>query len=233
MVGNPALLKERLGLEVLVQMYGSTETGSLLFTESPPPDSATCGRPRPGAEVRVVDPHDVEVPHGFVGEFVARTEEPWEIAPSYAGRPDATARAWRNGWYHTGDAGWRDEAGNFYYVDRREHLLPPEDAKVPSAHAERALLAHPAVREVAYVRAPHPHDSSVKAYVVLEVGARATPEELIAFLRSGSELPILPRFVELVDAFPKTASTRIKKFELRERPNGPSSWDADAGAYCC
>ena len=84
--------------------------------------------------------NDLEVPHGQVGELILRTARPWEITPGYFRNPQATARAWRNGWFHTGDAFRRDADGNFFFVDRMKDAIRRRGENISSFEVEAEAL---------------------------------------------------------------------------------------------
>src|SRR5690625_2583073 len=108
---------ERFGVDVYT-LFNMTEISTPLFSGLNPSKPNVCGRPRPGVEVRLVDENDCPVPVGKVGELVVRTAAPWAMNHGYHNNPEATAAAWRNGWFHTGDAFMVDEDGDYYFVDR-------------------------------------------------------------------------------------------------------------------
>ncbi|UMG92738.1 AMP-binding protein [Nocardioides sp. TF02-7] len=129
-MSDASAFSDRFGVDV-VAMYNMTEVSIPIVSGPNPLVDGTSGRVRPGIEARLVDDHDYDVPDGEVGELVLRSAEPWTITSGYLGRPDATAAAWRNGWFHTGDA-FRRVDGEYFFVDRmgdtirrrgREHLL--------------------------------------------------------------------------------------------------------------
>jgi crotonobetaine/carnitine-CoA ligase len=95
-----------------------TETGPPLLSGWGLANGRSCGRRRPGYEVRIVDDQDEPLAAGQVGELVVRTAEPWLLCAGYWRMPEKTAEAWRNGWFHTGDAFTEDEDGDFSFVDR-------------------------------------------------------------------------------------------------------------------
>src|SRR6185295_13706110 len=99
---DPKAFRERFGCEIYT-LFNMTEISSPLVSEAEPSPLGTCGRPRPGMQVRIVDANDCEVAAGSVGELVVRSDRPWALMHAYCGDADATARAWRNGWFHTGD----------------------------------------------------------------------------------------------------------------------------------
>ena len=132
---DPAAFAERFGVELYTQ-FDMTEVGPAIVSESVAgaarPEKGYCGRAHPGFELRLVDENDCEVPAGEAGMLALRCGVPWVIAPGYFRMPEATAAAWRNGWFHTGDVMRCDAHGNYYYTDRakdvirrrgREHLL--------------------------------------------------------------------------------------------------------------
>ena len=100
-----------------------------------------CGKPRTGVECRLVDEHDLGGPDGTPGELIVRSDMPWTFNLGYDGLPEATARAWRNGWFHTGDILRKDADGNYFFVDRLkdsirrrgENVSPPSKSRQPCA----------------------------------------------------------------------------------------------------
>src|SRR6476660_1296664 len=105
----------------------------------------------PGVELRIVDPDGRDVPSGVPGEVLVRS--PWMFS-GYLNRPDATATAIVDGWYHTGDAGIRDKEGNLFLVDRMKDMIVSGGENIYSAEVERALTAHLSVVSVAVVGRP-------------------------------------------------------------------------------
>ncbi len=124
-------LAQRFDFEYLTG-FNMTEVSSPLVTELNTRVHGSCGRPRTGVQCRLVDEHDVEVPRGELGELIIRSDRPWTMNAGYDGQPEATAAAWRNGWFHTGDLFRQDERGQLLLrrpqeghdpAPRREHLL--------------------------------------------------------------------------------------------------------------
>jgi crotonobetaine/carnitine-CoA ligase len=134
--------------------FNMTELATPLRSPPNPPRLGTCGKPRPGVEARVVDAHDLELPVGEVGELVLRTARPWEITTGYFRDPEASMRAWRNGWFHTGDAFRRDADGWFYFVDRLKDAIRRRGENVSSFEVETEVMQHDAVREAAAIPVP-------------------------------------------------------------------------------
>jgi crotonobetaine/carnitine-CoA ligase len=221
-------LAERHGLRMHTA-FNMTETAVPIVSEANPAAIGTCGRARPGVEARVVDAHDAEVPDGTVGELILRCARPWELAPEYVGNAVATADAWRNGWFHTGDAVRRDAAGNFYFVDRLKDSIRRRGENVSSFEVEAEALRHPAVLEAAAVAVPSAHgEDEVLLVVTAQPGAAIDPRELLAFLAPRMAAFMLPRYVRVVPAMPKTPTAKIEKHRLRGEGVTADTWDREA-----
>lgn len=222
----------RFGTRV-TSVYGMTETGIVLRTGREPGNWRTCGRADdgpPGYEVRLVDEHDVPVPVGEPGELVVRTDIPWTMNAGYVGMPEATARAWRNGWFHTGDLFTRDEQGDYYLLDRVKDAIRRRGENISSYEVESGVRAHPDVLECAAVAVPSEiAEEEVMVVVVARDGAVLDPAELVDFLVPRMPRFMIPRFVDVVRELPKTeASQRVRKQVLRDRGVTASTWDRRA-----
>jgi crotonobetaine/carnitine-CoA ligase len=224
--------ERRFGLRVLTG-YNMTEISTPLLFTGDIPDWRSCGRLRvghPGYEARIVDKHDVEVPPGQVGELVVRTSEPWTLNAGYLGMPEATVAAWRNGWFHTGDAFTRDEGGNHFFVDRVKDAIRRRGENISSFEVESLVNDHPGVLESAAVAVPSEWgEDEVKVVVVPKDGTTLDPAELIRFLIPRMPRFMVPRFVEICAELPKTDATRrVKKAELRADARNDRTWDREA-----
>ena len=221
-------LRDRFGFDVYTS-FNMTEISIPIISAPNPTVAGSCGRQRAGAEVRVVDDNDYEVPHGTVGELILRMDAPWTIAHGYWRDAEATARAWRNGWFHTGDAFRRDEDGNFYFVDRLKDTIRRRGENISSFEVEAEVLAHPAVREAAAVAVPSAlSESEVLVVLSLQPGAALDPAELIAFLRPRLPYFMIPRFLRILADLPKTPTQKIEKHVLRGQGLGDGVWDREA-----
>jgi crotonobetaine/carnitine-CoA ligase len=179
--------------------------------------------------VRLVDEFDCEVPDGEVGEFVVRSDVPWSMNHGYYKRPEATARAWRNGWFHTGDAGRRDSDGNYFFVDRLKDAIRRRGENVSSYEVEQVLLDHPDVAAAAVVPVPSElGEDEVLACVIPREGGSVDPRALVEFCVPRIAYFAVPRYVEVMDELPLTASGKVEKFRLRERGLTPAAWDREA-----
>ncbi|HEX6349012.1 MAG TPA: AMP-binding protein [Candidatus Dormibacteraeota bacterium] len=206
---------QRFGVRIAT-CYGSTENSVPLIAPFGVSDPKVAGRPVPGFDVRIVDEHDREVPAGEVGELVVRSDEPWLLMAGYHQNPEATAKAWRNLWLHSGDAFRRDADGNFYFVDRIKDYIRRRGENISSFEVEREVNAFPAVLESAAVAVPSPHtEDDLKVVVVPKPGMTVEPEELRAFLRGRVPRFMVPDVVEVRDELPKTPTGKIQKHLLR------------------
>ncbi len=229
---DPAAMCKRFGFRITAA-YGTSELGIPITAGWDPINPQTCGRVRqgwPGAEIRIVDEHDDEVPVGEIGELVVRTREPWALTSGYFDNPEATAAAWRNGWFHIGDAMRMDADGNLFFHDRVKDSIRRRGENISSFEVEAEVNAHPVVLESAAVAVKMPaEEDELKVFVVRKPGESLTPEELCEFLAGRVARFMVPRFVEFLDELPKTeASMRVKKAELRNLGNTGATWDRDA-----
>jgi len=211
---------QRFGVRVGT-LFNMTETSVPLVTRDwRIEDPAASGRVRPGCQVRLVDPHDDEVEVGETGELIVRTDEPWTLCAGYWDMPEQTAFAWRNGWFHTGDAFRRDAAGNCFFVDRYKDAIRRRGENISSFEVEGLVAAHPAVLEAS----EHGEDE-VCVYVVPVAGAALDPRELLTWLVPRMPRFMVPRYLEVVDVLPRTPTAKVRKVELRERGVGAATFD--------
>lgn len=217
--------KERFGLVVRTSFGGTESNAILVNTDDTGIERRSCGRVRAGFEVRIVDEHDIEVPDGTVGEAIARSSRPWVSGGAYLGNPEATAAAWRNGWFHTGDLLVRDSDGYFYFVDRRKDAIRRRGENISSIEVEREVLAHSEILECAAVAVDSEHmEQEVKVFAVRSPDSTVSEETLVKFLIDRMPRYSVPRYVEFVDTLPRTTTGKVRKEVLRTQPND-SSWD--------
>lgn len=196
----------------------------------------SCGRPYERFyEVKVVDQDsEEELPAGVVGEIVVRPKEPFCFMQGYNAMPEKTVEAWRNFWFHTGDAGKRDEDGYFYFVDRINDYIRVRGENISSYEIENVLTDHPAVAEAAAIAIKSEFaggEDEVKACIVLKPGAAPAPEALIDYCQRQMPYFAVPRFVEFMDALPKTPTEKVRKGQLRAMGLTPATWDRRAAGY--
>ena len=155
-----------------------------------------------------------EVAAGEVGEIVTRSPQ---NMLGYWNQPEATSRAIRQDWFHTGDAGYLDKDGYIYIYDRVKDMIISGGENIYPAEVESALFGHPAVADVAVIGVPDDKwGEAVKAIVVKKPATQVTPEELTAFARQRIAGYKVPRSIDFVDALPRTPTGKILKRELRK-----------------
>jgi carnitine-CoA ligase len=222
----------RFAIPHVALFYNMTEASAPLVTPLDPPLTCGVGKPRPGVQVRLVDEHDLEVPPGAAGELIIRTDAPGEMSAGYINNAEATASAWRNGWFHTGDLFRIDDDGNYHLVDRLTDSIRRRSENISSFEVEREVLAHPAVAECSVVGVPATHgDDEIMLWVLPRAGHSPTPDELIRFVAPRLPYFMVPRYVELTDELPRTSSQRIHKAALRERGVSALTWDREDPAH--
>jgi crotonobetaine/carnitine-CoA ligase len=221
-------VRERFGVEVHTH-FNMSEISMPLLTEANPSIVGVAGKPRQGVSVRIVDANDCEVPTGTVGELIVRTDCPWALNSGYYKEPQATATAWRNGWFHTGDAFRRDEAGNFFFVDRIKDAIRRRGENISSFEVEACVSAYPGVRDVAAVAYPSPEgEDEVLAIVTMQDGVTLDPAEMIRFLQPRMAHFMIPRYVWVVPELPRTPTQKTQKHLLRAAAREAQLWDREA-----
>ncbi|MFI1586999.1 acyl-CoA synthetase [Streptomyces halstedii] len=196
--------------------FGQSEIGPLATVLGPDEHDGrmdSCGRPVLFVEAKVVDEKGAEVPDGTPGEVVYRSPQ---LCQGYWDKPEETAEAFRDGWFHSGDLAVRDGEGYFTVVDRVKDVINSGGVLVASRQVEDALYTHPAVAETAVVGLPDERwIEAVTAIVVLRDDA--TESELIEHARERLAHFKAPKKVVFVDELPRNASGKILKRELRDR----------------
>ncbi|UCH39223.1 MAG: AMP-binding protein [Gammaproteobacteria bacterium] len=207
-----------------IQAYGLTETAPLLTMLEMADhrhalDSGdhrllqSVGRPLPVVDMKIVDGNDRELPPTEPGEIVVRAPN---VAKGYLKRPQATAEAFRDGWFYTGDIGRMDEHGYLYLLDRKKDLIITGGELVYSLEVESALYRNPKVRECAVVGIPdEAFGEALLAAIVPAAGESPTAEELIEHCRAHIGGYKIPRRYVFLDELPKSAVNKVLKHELR------------------
>ncbi|MBN8841000.1 MAG: AMP-binding protein [Sphingomonadales bacterium] len=223
--------ERRFGLR-FIQSYSLTDFGpSHAFSlVDPVAKLGSCGRSRAGIQARIVDENDFELPPGGRGELVLRHDMPWTHSMGYYKMPEATAKAWRNGWFHTGDRGYIDEDGYFWFLDRVKDSIRRRGENISAFEVEQVLLGHPKIKNVAVfaVKSEMSEDEVAVAIVPQAPGA-VTPEAIIEFCSGAMARFMVPRFVLLIDELPVNASQKVEKRRLQQMAEEDLSrfWDRD------
>ena len=208
---------ETFGCE-MEQGYGLTETvGPVAMLR---PDDhlnddhlQSCGKAVPDAEIRVVDDDGNDCACGDVGEIIIAGVQ---VMNGYWNRPEDTAAAIKDGWFHTGDAGYFDADGYLYIHDRLKDMIVSGAENVYPAEVERVLELFPDIAEVAVIGVPDEQwGEAVKAVVVAKAGASLAENDIIEYARTQIARFKCPKSVDFVDAIPRNPSGKILKKILR------------------
>src|SRR6266536_2866390 len=203
-------------------VYGATEASGVFCVlrhedhrdAAHPERLASAGRPVAGVQLRVVDPDTGrDAGQGQTGEFWIKSAQ---TAIGYWNRPEDTAKAFQDGWYRTGDAGYVDADGYVFVTDRTKDMVVTGGENVYPAEVERVLTGHPAVADASVIGVPdNVYGEAVKAVVVPAAGAAVDPAELIAFCRKHLAGYKCPKSVDVVDQLPRNATGKVLKRDLR------------------
>ena len=207
--------EEKYNVEIL-EGFGLSETSPIAsFNQIGKPRKAgSIGYPVWGVDLCIVNEADEKLPDDERGEICIRGHN---IMRGYLNRPDATKETLRNGWFHSGDIGYRDSDGCYWIVDRIKDMILRGGFNVYPREVEEVLYEHEDVMEAAVIGVPHEsHGEEVKAVVALTEDGKASPEDLKAFCKERLAAYKYPRFVEIVAELPKGPSGKILKRELRD-----------------
>jgi len=207
--------QERFGVRVM-EGYGLSETSPLATFNhfEKPSKPGTVGQPIFGVDVRCFDEDDKEVPRGHRGEVVIRGTN---VMKGYYKRPEATAEAFRNGWFHTGDIGIMDDEGYLAIVDRKKDMILRGGYNIYPRELEEVIITHPSVSLCAVIGIPDDRlGEEVKAFLVLKQGCELSPDEFTDWCKMQFAANKYPRHVEFRDALPIGSTGKIFKRALKE-----------------
>ncbi len=200
----------------IVEGYGLTETTSSVCANGRTGTlkEGSIGPVAEGVEMSVFDETDRPVADGEVGEIVIRSDT---VTPGYWNDPDATAEAINgDGWFHTGDLGYRDEDGFYFITDRKKDLIIRGGFNISPREVEEVIMLHPKIADAAVVAAPDRHDQEmVKAYVVLREGEAMSEREVMDHCVDTMAPYKRPKAVVFVESLPKSATGKVLRTELR------------------
>ncbi len=221
----------RFGLR-LIEVYGSTELGTVTLNTVEGFRLGSCGKPVPLYEVQIQDDEGRPCPPGVPGEIVARPREPDAMFKEYYRMPEATVKAFRNLWFHTGDRGRTDEDGYFYYLDRMKDAIRRRGENISSWEVEKVIDGIDGVQECAVFGVPSElSEEEVMTVIVAKPGAALTPEAILDTLQDRLPWFAVPRYVRFAAALPKNTSERIEKYKLREDGVTADTWDRERAGY--
>lgn len=218
--------KERTG-KYIYDGYGQTETVNCIANfRCLPVKPGSMGVPAPGFVVDIVDDECNRVPDGVEGEIAIKTtpERPAGLFREYLENLEATVKAFKGGWYLTGDRAYRDADGYLWFVGRADDIILTSGYRIGPFEVESVLIEHPAVKESAVVASPDEvRGEVVKAFIVLTKGyspAEILVRELQEFVKIRAAPYKYPRRIEFIDELPKTVSGKIKRGELKKKEFG-------------
>ena len=227
--------------EGFAQRYGIRVTSVFAMTENcavtvfgpddPPEKAASAGRVR-DVDIQIVDDHRRPVPDGDVGEICIRPRDRGAMMLGYHQMPEATVEVTRDLWFHTGDRGRVDAEGYLFFTDRKKEAIRRRGENI-SAHEVETVLCrrHPAVLEAAAVPVPSElGEDDVMAWLVPAPGVEVDFAEVIGFCAEHMAYYMVPRYLEVLDALPKTPSEKVEKYKLTvtARERLAELWDAEA-----
>ena len=216
--GMPAAIWEqferRFGLCVY-ELYGSTEQGAVTFTNDQARRVGTCGRVVTDTELQVVDSHGDPVAAEVVGEIVVRNRLPGIFFEGYLDMPEATVRAWRDLWFHTGDLGSLDTDGYLRFHGRLKDAIRRRGENVSAVELEQVLDAIDGIHESAAVGVPSElGEEEILVIIELDAGAAVEPERIWAHCEQHLPRYAVPRYLRFVTALPRTSTNRVEKYRL-------------------
>jgi len=198
---------------LVIEGYGLSES-TCRSTFNPPDQrrrAGSCGMPI-GNEMRVVDDYDEDVAEGELGEIVMRGEN---ILKGYYKNPEANAVAFRSGWFHTGDVGYRDKEGFYYIVDRKSDMIIRGGENIYPREIDEVLYQHPAILAAAVVGVPDElYGEEVAGFVVLREGSGVSEQEIIEFCKARLADYKCPKTIRFVKDIPKGPTGKLLKREL-------------------
>lgn len=223
--------RDRFGISDVVSAYGMTEANVPLYGRMGESHPGTAGFAYgPYFEVRISDPEtDVTVPPGVPGEICVRSTVPGGFSTGYLGLPGESMRAFRDFWFHTGDLCVMDADGCVRFIDRQNDCIRRRGENISSFEVEAAIIAHPAVREVAAFAVPTGIEGTENEVMLVVVPAQdgLTPTAVAEFADEVLPKFARPRFVEIVPELPKTPTERVQKARLRQRGVTAATWDRE------
>lgn len=223
--------QQRFGLEILTAGLGMSECQLVANQMNAPvklPPYAL-GYPPAELDLKLCDDDGNEVTDGEAGEICVKPLEEHLLFSGYFDNPEATAAAYRDGYFLTGDMARKDpETGALYFVDRKKDAVRFAGRNISTLEVESVFRRHPAVSDVAAFGIPSAEvdsEDELKVDVILKDGESATAEELCSFVNDNAPHYFVPRYLEFVDVLPYTPTNKVQKYLLRERGVTGAPWD--------
>lgn len=212
-----------------IQCFGMSEVGTLAFKRGGVQGSQGNGPIASNMDVQIMDELDRPLPQGAVGQICVRPREPHRLFIGYYNNADATMRALRNLWYHTGDSGHIGEDGELYFNGRMGDTIRRRSVNISSEQIDRELRLSDLVIDCAVIGVPSgPGEEEIHACIIWAAPASGTPadfEAVEALLRARLPKEYVPRFFETVEALPRTPTGKVRKVEIKNRSEFGPTWD--------
>jgi crotonobetaine/carnitine-CoA ligase len=216
----------------LVEVYGMTEAPMACENRLDDRRIGSAGKSSMTYEVMIGDELDRPCPPDVPGEILVRPKVPGALFSGYNKNPEATAEAWHNLWFHTGDRGRMDADGFVFFIDRMKDCIRRRGENISSWEIESCINTHPDVVEsAAYAVASELSESDVMVAVVARPGTGLDPAAILDFCQGRIAHFAVPRYVRFMDALPKNHAERVEKVKLREAGVTPDTWDREARGY--
>jgi crotonobetaine/carnitine-CoA ligase len=207
--------------------YGSTECGMVLMNTKEIRKNGSIGKPVDGYEVAIVNELDEKVGPNIIGEIVTRPKFPNTMMKEYFNMPEATLETTRNLWFHTGDLGYQDSQGFFYFSDRKKDAIRKHGENISSMELERLISMHPKVKECAAIGVPSElAEEEILIAVVKQDELSET--ELINYCKQKMAKYMVPRYIRWVEDLPKTPTQRVQKYKLKAEGINAHTWDGES-----
>lgn len=229
--------KKRFGIPAIHQGFGQSEIMLLMrriddgVTDWPP---NSLGEPAKDIEIALLDYEGQPVAVGEAGEVCIREKSPHVLFNGYFNNDEANRSAFQGDWYHTGDLLKQDEAGHYYFVDRKKDLIRYKGRSVSSVAIEAVARNHPAVESAAAFGIPSQElrsEHEIMLAVIPRAGSSLEPETLARFINDNAPYFFVPRYIECVASLPMTPTQKVQKNQLRERGLTDNTWDAKAAGF--
>lgn len=220
--------EKRFDLKI-IEGYGLSETGVITYNPYMATRKGTCGKSTESFETQILDEQGYQLGPNQVGEIAVRERLPYAMCLGYYNQPEKTIETFRNFIFHTGDAGYFDDDGYMYFVDRMKDYIRRRGENISSFEVERVVLSHPKVLDAAAIGVKSEvGEDEVKVVVVPVTDEELDPAELIKWCLPLMPYFAVPRYVEFWDQLPKTPNEKVQKHILRRAGLNENTWDREA-----
>ena len=224
------VLRDRFGVKDVLPLYGMTEVNIPIYGLKNEKGDGKCGKVYDKYfEVEIRDSEkDTPIIDGQIGEIMVRPKQPYGFMSGYMGMPEKTIESWRNFWFHTGDAGLREPSGNFIFVDRIKDCIRRRGENISSYEVEQAFLEILEITEAAAYAIPAKGGEGMEDEVMIALmvnkNTNIEHSNLLTKARINLAKFAIPKYIRIMDQFPKTATGKVQKNKLREEGITLDTW---------